>query len=147
MKIIVDADGCPVTKIAVKLAKKNKLKCILVSDFNHQLKDAYAEIIAVDKGIDAADFKILSLLTKGDVLVTQDYGLASLALPKGCFVINQNGFFYDEDNIDQLLLTRHISKQMRKSGQRSKGPSKRKKEDDVLFEDKLKEFLNKQFQK
>ena len=144
MKIIVDADGCPVTKIAVKMAKKNKLKCVLVSDLNHQLRDDYAEIIAVDKGFDAADFRILSILEKGDLLITQDYGLASLALPKGGFVMNQNGFFYDNDNIDQLLLTRHLSKQMRKSGQRTKGPSKRKREDDIHFEEVIVEFLNKQ---
>lgn len=143
MKIIVDADGCPVTKIAVKMAKRNKLKCLIVSDISHQIRDDYAEVIAVDKGIDAADFRILSLLEKGDVLITQDYGLASLALPKGGFVLNQNGFFYNEENIDQLLLTRHLSKQMRKSGQRTKGPSKRKREDDVKFEAALEEFLSK----
>lgn len=141
MKIIVDADGCPVTKIAVKIAKKNKVKCVLVSDLNHQLRDGYAEVIAVDKGIDAADFKILSLLNKGDLLVTQDYGLASLALAKGGIVVNQNGFFYDEDNIDQLLLTRHLSKQMRKSGQRTRGPSKRKREDDLAFESLVEKYF------
>jgi len=141
MRIVIDADGCPVTKIALDLAKKYKLACIIVSDINHQIRDTYAQVIRVDKGIDAADFKILSLLQARDILVTQDYGLASLALPKGAYVINQNGYFYDESTIDQLLLTRHISKQMRKGGQRTKGPSKRKKQDDEKFEQVLKDFI------
>lgn len=142
MKIVIDADGCPVIREAIKLSKKYKIPCTLVSDINHQLKDDYAEVITVDKGIDAADFKILSLINQGDVLVTQDYGLASLALPKGTYVLNQNGVFYHESTIDQLLLNRHLSKQMRKSGQRTKGPSKRKKEDNDTFERSLDEFLN-----
>ena len=147
MKIVIDADGCPVIREAIKLSKKYKVPCTLVSDINHQLKDDYAEIITVDKGIDAADFKILSLINQGDVLVTQDYGLASLALPKGTYVLNQNGVFYDENTIDQLLLNRHLAKQMRKSGQRTKGPSKRKKEDNQAFEKALDGFLNENISK
>jgi hypothetical protein len=139
---VIDADGCPVIRETLKLSKKYKIACTLVSDINHQLKDDYAEIITVDKGIDAADFKILSLIKKGDILITQDYGLASLALPKGSYVLNQNGVFYDENTIDQLLLNRHLAKQMRKSGQRTKGPSKRKKADNAAFEKILNDFIS-----
>lgn len=143
MTIIIDADGCPVRKEAVNLAKKYKLKATVVSDVNHMIKDTYAEIVTVDKGFDAVDFKIIGLMKAGDIVVTQDYGLASLVLSKHGYAIDQNGMFYTSENIDMLLLRRHVSKQVRKSGGKTKGPSKRKREDTENFIRSLDEFLSK----
>jgi len=143
MTIIIDADGCPVRKEAVQLAKKYKLKATIVSDVNHMIKDNYADIVTVDKGYDAVDFKIIGLMNPGDLVVTQDYGLASLVLSKKGYAIDQNGMFYNSDNIDMLLLRRHVSKQVRKAGGKTKGPSKRKKEDTDNFIQALEKFLTK----
>lgn len=141
MTIIIDSDGCPVRKIAVKHAKKNNLKAIIVSDISHEIRDSYAEVITVDKGFDSADYKIVSLVKEGDLVITQDYGLASLVLSKKGYAIDQNGMVYTENNIDMLLLSRYISKNIRMSGGRTKGPSKRKHESDVKFEEALINFL------
>lgn len=141
MSLIIDADGCPVRKQAVSIARKNGMPAVIVSDISHRINDSYAKVITVDKGFDAADFKIMGLMKKGDIIVTQDYGLASLVLSKGGYALDQNGKFYTEDNIDMLLLNRHISKQVRKSGKRTKGPAKRKASDDEHFIEALEKFI------
>jgi len=143
MTLIIDADGCPVRKEAVKLAKRYHLAAVIVSDINHMIHDKYAKVVTVDKGYDSADFKIIGMMKAGDMVITQDYGLASLVLSKGGYAMDQNGMIYDNDNIDMLLLRRHVSKNIRKAGGKTKGPSKRKKEDDLLFESSLEKFIQK----
>lgn len=147
MKLIIDADGCPVRKEAVKIARKKKVKALIVSDINHMIHDTYAEVITVDKGIDSVDFKIVGLMAAGDLVITQDYGLASLVLSKGGYAMDQNGMIYTQENIDMLLLRRHMSKQIRRSGGKTKGPSKRKREDDVMFMNQLENYMNDKMKK
>lgn len=141
MTLIIDADGCPVRKEAVQLAKKHHLKALIVSDVNHAIQSNYAKVITVDKGIDSVDFKIIGLMHAGDIVVTQDYGLASLVLAKGGLCLDQNGMYFTEDNIEMLLLRRHVSKQVRKSGGRTKGPAKRKKEANEQFIEALEKLI------
>lgn len=141
MTIIIDADGCPVRDIAVRSARKHHLEAVIVSDINHIIRDNYARVITVDKGYDSADFKIIGLLKQGDLVITQDYGLASLVLSKNAFAMDQNGMVYTDDNIEMLLLRRHISKNIRRSGGKTKGPSKRKREDDVVFKEALEKLI------
>ena len=141
MTLIIDADGCPVRNQAVKLAKKFRIKALIVCDINHMIYDNYAQVITVDKGYDSVDFKIVGMMKAGDMVITQDYGLASLVLSKGGYAMDQNGMIYDNDNIEMLLLRRHVSKNIRRSGGKVKGPSKRKREDDLAFESKLESFL------
>lgn len=143
MTIIIDGDGCPVREISINIAKKYKLDSIVVVDVNHRIKSSYAKIITVDKGIDSVDFKIIGIMKEGDLVVTQDYGLASLVLAKRGYAIDQNGMMYTEDNIDMLLLKRHISKGIRKAGKRTKGPSKRKSENDDNFKLELEKTIKK----
>ncbi len=142
MTMIIDADGCPVRQEAVRLAKKHKLDAIIVSDINHIINDKYAKIVTVDKGFDSVDFKIVGMMKAGDMVITQDYGLASLVLAKGGYSMDQNGMIYDKDNIDILLLRRHVSKNIRRAGGKTKGPAKRKKENDEKFVEALENFLN-----
>lgn len=120
MKILIDADACPVYTGAVKIAKEFKLKCVLVCDFNHVLNPEYGEVITVDRGHDNADFKIVSLLEKGDMVITQDYGLASLVISKGGFAMHHSGMLYTNENIDKLLFERFLSAKVRRSGQKTK---------------------------
>ncbi len=143
MKIIIDADGCPVRDISVKIARKHSLEATIVVDINHVIRNTYAEVITVDKGFDSADFKIIGIMKAGDMVITQDYGLASLVLSKKGYAMDQNGMIFTEDNIDMLLLRRHVSKNIRRSGGKTKGPSKRKREDDIHFEESLEKFLSK----
>ena len=134
MKILVDADACPVKEIIVRLAKQRNIPVTMLIDTSHQINDGYSTIITVDKQADSVDFALMGMLTRDDVVVTQDYGLAAMALGKGAKVINQNGMIYTNDNIDKLLMERHISAKVRRGGGRTKGPAKRTKEDNERFE-------------
>jgi uncharacterized protein YaiI (UPF0178 family) len=134
MRVLVDADACPVKKIIVRLAKQHSIPVTMLIDTSHQLNDGYSEVITVDKQADSVDFALMGLLTREDIVVTQDFGLAAMALGKGARVVNQNGFYYTDDNIDKLLMERHIGAKVRRGGGRTKGPAKRTKEDDDRFE-------------
>lgn len=135
MKILIDGDGCPVIKIAEEIAKKYLIKTVLICDTSHIISSDYSEVFIVDKGTDSADFYLINKCQKGDIVITQDYGVAAMALSKGCYGINQNGRWYTNDNIDKLLMTRHIAKKVRNSNKkvRLKGPSKRTDKDDENF--------------
>ena len=98
--------------------------------------------VYVDTGAEAADYRIMQLVKKGDVLITQDYGLASLCLAKGCIVLHHTGFRYTADNIDQLLQSRYLSAMARKSGQRTKGPKAFTKEDREQFKSSFRIILD-----
>ena len=134
MKILVDADACPVKEIIVRLAKQWQIPVTMLIDTSHQLNDDYSTVITVDKAADSVDYALMGLLARDDVVVTQDYGLAAMVLGKGAKVINQNGMIYTNDNIDKLLMERHIGAKVRRGGGRTKGPAKRTKEDNERFE-------------
>lgn len=143
MTLIVDADGCPVVDITVRLAAEHELKCVLVCDCCHIFEKDWAQTITVEKGSDSADFKIANIVCAGDVVITQDYGLATMCLARKTIVINQNGMVYDNDNIDSLLYSRYTAKKLRNSGVRLKGPSKRTREQDEKFKAALLAILHK----
>lgn len=143
MKILIDADGCPVTDITVKEGAKRGISVKIFSDTSHEFKRTDAECITVDKGADSADFVIANRVEKGNVVVTQDYGLASMCLAKGGFPIRQDGLLYTNDNIDMLLQTRYEVKKAIRSGGRVKGPKKRTAEEDEVYRKSLCELLDK----
>lgn len=144
MKILVDADASPVKNEIIELANKYQLTVYLVSSISHYTFEEYpanVEIFYVEKGADQADFKIIQLAKRNDIIVTQDYGLASLLLPKGCFVVHHKGYEYTEENIQQLLQSRHISALKRQSGERTKGPKAFTTADRLHFRDFFERFL------
>jgi hypothetical protein len=85
MQIIVDADACPVIDIIEETAEKYQLPVTLVCDTSHVLNSDYSRVVVVEKGPDSADFKILNLCREGDIVVTQDYGVAAMILGKGAY--------------------------------------------------------------
>ena len=134
MKILVDADACPVKGIIIKLAKEFGLPVIMLIDTSHVINDGYSEVITVDKARDSVDFALVNRVERGDIVVTQDYGVAAMVMPKGALAINQNGFTYNKDNMDRLLFERHISQKIRRSGGKTSAIRKRTREDDEKFE-------------
>lgn len=134
MRILVDADACPVKEIIVRQAKKRKIPVIMLLDTSHVLNDGYSMVITVDKGRDSADIRLANLLEAGDIVVTQDFGVAALALGKHAGALNQNGMIYDDSNMDQLLLERHLGQKVRRAGGRTAGAKKRTAQDNERFE-------------
>lgn len=145
MKIFVDADACPVVRIVEKIAKKYEIPCILLCDTNHVLSSDYSEVVIVGARADAVDFKLISLLSKGDICVSQDYGVAAMALGKGCYAIHQSGKWYTNENIDQMLMERHLAKKARRATKKQhiKGPAKRTPEDNLRFEESFEKMIRK----
>jgi uncharacterized protein YaiI (UPF0178 family) len=142
MKILVDADACPVKKNIIKVAKKYDLLVYMFVDTSHIINDGYSRVITVDKSRDSVDIALANMVEKGDIVVTQDYGVAAMVLPKGVKVIDQNGRLYTNENIDKLLFERFLGQKVRRAGARTSGPRKRTKEDDIYFEEALDLMLN-----
>lgn len=141
MRILIDADGCPVVNETIKVAHKFNLESIIFCDTSHNFDEKNIKVIVVSKGIDAVDFAILNNIENGDIVITQDYGLASLVLSRNSYAINQSGMVYTNENIGELLYSRYISKKMRNSGARIKGPKKRDKSQDIIFKENLEKLI------
>ncbi len=135
MKIIIDADGCHVVDIALRVAEKHGTECVIVCDTSHIFSTDKAKVITVDKGADSADFKVVNMAVEGDIVVTQDYGLAAMCLARKAVPINQDGMIYTADNIEPLLQSRYTAKKIRNAGGRLKGPKKRTVAQDKAFEE------------
>ena len=143
MKILIDADACPVKEIAVREAKKRKIEVVMVCDTSHIISDGYSTTITVDKSADSADLKLINMLSKSDIVISQDYGVAAMALSKGAAAISQNGLIYSQENIDRLLFERHLSAKIRRSGGKHKNAKKRTQQDDINFQKSLILLLDK----
>lgn len=143
MKILVDADACPVVRIVEQIAKRYGLETILLCDTNHVLTSEYSEVKVIGAGADAVDFALVNLCQNEDIVVTQDYGVAAMILGKGAYGIHQSGRWYTNENIDQLLMERHMAKKARmaKSKHHLKGPSKRTEEDDKRFAESFEKLV------
>ena len=138
---MIDADGCPVVDLTVRLAKKYGIECTILCDTSHEFNRDGAKTVVVEKSADSVDFKIVNLVGEGDIVVTQDYGLAAMCLARKAIPVSQNGLVYTDKNIDQLLFTRYVSKKIRNAGGRMKGPSKRTPEQDKAFEAALERLI------
>jgi uncharacterized protein YaiI (UPF0178 family) len=144
LKIIVDADACPVKDIIEELAQEYRLELIMVSNINHVIASQYAKIVVVDGTSEAADIAIVNLTKRGDIVVTQDYGLASLALAKGSYALDPLGHQYTDTNIEGLLVRRFINQKARRAGERIGGPRKRNPNDNSRFQQRLREIIQQQ---
>lgn len=145
MTILIDADACPVTKIAEDIARQHGIPCILLCDTNHVLWSNYSQVRTIGAGADAVDFALINLCHPGDVVVTQDYGVAALALGKKAYAIHQSGKWYTEENIDSLLMQRHLTKKARMASHKAhlKGPAKRTAADDRAFAESFEKLIQK----
>ncbi len=134
MKILVDADACPVKEIIEAVAIRLQIPVIMLIDTSHILNSDYSEIVLVSKAPDAVDFALINRTAKGDIMVTQDYGVAAMALGRGAFAIHPGGKLFTDSNIDIMLMERDIAKKLRRSGERVKNHnSKRTAQDNDRF--------------
>lgn len=144
MRILVDADACPVKEIIESIAGKMQIPVVMFIDTSHILTSQYSEIISVSKAPDAVDFALINRTSKGDIVVTQDYGVAAMALGKSAYAIHPGGKIYTDSNIDVMLMERDIAKRCRRAGDRIKGHSKKRtSEDNNRFADSFTKLCNK----
>ncbi|WP_195542910.1 YaiI/YqxD family protein [Massiliimalia timonensis] len=142
MTIFIDADGCPVVDLTLKIARELGIPVLLICDTSHRFEREGAQTITVSKGADSADFALVNRVVPGDVVVTQDYGLAAMCLAKRALPLNQDGMVYTNENIDALLLFRHTARKIRNAGGRLKGNAKRDRAvQDKAFADALRKIL------
>lgn len=143
LHIYVDADACPVIRIVEKIAEKYTIPVTLLCDTNHVLESDNSEVIVVGAGADAVDYKLISICHKGDIVVSQDYGVAAMALGKGAYAIHQSGKWYTNDNIDRMLMERHLNKKTRRVSGKNyiNGPKKRTPEDDEHFSELFEKMI------
>ena len=133
MTLYIDADGCPVVRCAAELARKHRIPCVLVCDTAHELRIPGTETVTVSKGSDSADFALVNRVQAGDLVITQDYGLAAMCLSRRAIPVHQDGMVYTEENIDALLFFRAAAGRIRRSGGRLRGPAKRTVQQDRDF--------------
>ena len=133
MKVLIDADGCPVVDEVLAACKAKNIEAVILCDTSHQIERESIKTITVSKGADSVDFTLVNLVKPGDIVITQDYGLAAMCLAKKARVLRQDGLEYTGENIDALLTVRYEHKKARMTGDRVKGPSKRKQSDNVSF--------------
>ncbi len=135
MKIYVDADACPVVRETERAARAYGVPVVLLCDTNHVLSSGYSEVAVVGAGADAVDCALISRCKAGDIVVTQDYGLAAMALARGAHPIHQSGLWYTHSNIDVLLAERHLHREARRASAKNhlKGPRKRTAEDNESY--------------
>ena len=142
MTIYIDADACPVTRIAEGIAREYGIPVTLLCDTSHRLTSEYSTVKVIGEGADAVDLALINLCRRGDIVITQDYGVAALALGKGAKAIHQSGKQYTDENIDTLLMERHLARKARQSGKHHlKGPKKRTPEDDEHFAESFRKLL------
>ncbi|MGE5455547.1 MAG: DUF188 domain-containing protein [Ignavibacteriales bacterium] len=132
MRIIIDADACPSISRIEDIALYHNIECLIFCDYNHRISSNYSTINIIDSGYQSVDMAIINEAKINDIVITQDYGLATLVLGKGGLAINPSGMIYDNSNIDYLMNIRHVKAKIRKHSH-LKGPKKRTKQD----EDKL----------
>ncbi len=146
MKILIDADGCPVVDITLSLGKRYGLPCLILCDTSHEFHREGAQTLTFDKGADSVDYALVNRIQPDDIVITQDYGLASMCLAKGAQVLHQDGWEYTPENIDALLLVRHDARKARMAGGRRKGPKKRTTGQNTAFSSALERLLQTAFQ-
>ncbi len=142
MNLLIDADACPVTDIAMTAAKRRKVPVVLFCDSAHVFSNIDAEVVTVMRGADSADFVLVNRARAGDIVITQDYGLAAMCLSKGAFVLRQDGLRYTQENILGLLSVRHENKKRLRAGGHVKGPKKRDAAQDTAFAQALEALFN-----
>lgn len=142
MRIVVDGDSCPVKEEIAATARIYSVPVLMVASFDHLLQESEGvSVTRVDRSSQSADLYIANHIASGDIVITQDYGLAALAIAKCCDVLSPRGEMYEPDNIDYLLERRHVQAKARRAGKHSRGPRPFTGEDRQHFQQKLTKLL------
>lgn len=143
MKILVDADACPrnVLKVCQEAGRQHDIEVWTVASFNHEINSEHHVIVG--NASQEADIKVMNLSQPGDIVVTQDWGLAAMLLGKGAYVLNPLGQEYSQQNMEFMLEVREAKARYRRGGGRTPGPKKRSASDDQRFTAALNQLIHK----
>jgi len=142
VKIIVDGDACPVKNEIIMIARSFNVPVCMVASFDHRLPQVEdVEMVQVDRSSQSADMFIINKVRSGDLVITQDFGLACLAIAKHAYTLSFRGETYNNDNIDYLLERRAEAAKRRRQGQRMKGPRALTTDDRKRFQQNLTKVL------
>ncbi|ALS21320.1 MULTISPECIES: YaiI/YqxD family protein [Paenibacillus] len=142
-KIVVDADACPVKAEIVQTAAKFGVGVLMVASFDHLLQPAEGvEIVQVDRSDQSVDLYIANRISAGDVLITQDFGVAMLGLGRRAIAMSNRGQMYSDRTIGFLLERRHEQAKLRRGGKHTKGPKAFTDEDRQAFLQTLTKVLS-----
>lgn len=142
IRIVVDADACPVKDTIVEVAARFGAHVVMVASHNHRIEPAEGvTVVQVDASDQSTDLHIANRLRKRDVLVTQDFGLAAIGLAKGAVALSFRGQRYTAETIEYLLAHRHALSRQRRGGARIKGPRAMTDEDKLRFQHALTKVL------
>lgn len=140
--IVVDGDACPVKTEIARVARGSRVPVVMVSSYDHRLvPEEGVSVVQVDRSSQSVDLYIVNHITKGDIVITQDFGLACIAIGKGAIVLSPRGEQYSDENIDYLMERRHESAKRRRAGGKTKGPKAMSSEDRERFQQKLTKVL------
>ncbi len=141
MNVLIDADGCPVVDITVRLCRHAGVSCLILCDTSHQIDYEDVKTLVFDRGADSVDFALVNLVRAGDLVITQDYGLAAMCLSRKARVLHQDGHEYTDSNIDGLLTFRHTAAKLRRSGAHLHGFRRRSAGQNAAYEAALRQIL------
>lgn len=141
MKIVIDGDACPSISIIEKIAKEESIEVLIFCDIHHYINSDYSTVKVVDSGFQSVDMHVVNNAFEHDIVITQDYGVAAMCLPKKTFVLNPKGYRYTDENISRLLEERHLSQKIRRGGGKTLNPKKRSKEDETRLIVNLKKII------
>ncbi|NBD22843.1 YaiI/YqxD family protein [Paenibacillus glycinis] len=140
--IVVDADACPVKREIVEVARTHGVPVLMVASHDHRLQaEKGVAIMQVDRSDQSVDLYIANRIKRGDIVVTQDFGLATIVLARGATALSPRGQEYDDSNIDYLMERRHELAKRRRAGGRTKGPKAMSDEDRTRFQQMLTKVL------
>ena len=140
--IYIDADACPGTHIAEEISRRHGIPVTILCDTNHVMYSDYSTVKLIGAGADAVDLALINLCKAGDIVITQDYGVAALALGKGALAVHQSGKCFTDDNIGGLLMDRHLANKASRSGKHHlNGQAKRTEEDDRRFAESFERLI------
>lgn len=145
MQIIIDGDACPSINLIEECVQKYNIDVLIITDTSHNIISNYSKVIITDKGSQSVDIKLINIVKNGDIVITQDYGVAIMTLAKNAYCIGPKGLIYTNENIDALLLNRHINQKLRNRGIHIKGPRKRTKDDDIRLIDSLEQIIQEHY--
>lgn len=140
----MDADACPrgAMQACRRLAAEYSVPLHTVASFNHRIESDHH--VTVGSGPQEADLAVINMTVAGDIVVTQDWGLAALVLGRKAAAISPGGKIFRSENMDFLLEEREIKAKLRRSGGRTKGPRKRTADDDERFSNSLRILIERQ---